>query len=509
MVNSPVPAEVVAEQGETAMGLVAEAFIGPWGFALIVAGAIFSMVSASNASILAASRIGYLMGREGRAGRRFQRIHPKHGTPAVSVAACTFTIVVLAIVFTGLFGQHGGLGGLDLGLPALTGFANVNLLVPLSVVNVALVASRMRSPDVDRPFTVPGSPLLPALGIAANLALVASLPFDGIVAGFLGIVVFVGVYAVWGGGLPVGEITDILSPARRHVGEAREPDPEAFRILVPVARGSDVAGLSHLADELGTLDDRSVEIDLVHVHRVPEQTPSDAIDTAEVEAWIDRARDTVDGLGLRADTSVRAFVSADVAFSVLELARDEGADLVVMGHPTQHREVAERIQREAPGDVIFAAGAHRELTFDHVTLGAGGGPNHEASLAVVDRMARRGASIHLVRVDPTVSGTSEQLDATLSQLSEAGTVEVRTIEDRDVARGFVRAAHDHGGPLLLGGSRDHVLRQWMLGSTPDRTVDRALAIGVPVLVYVANPEQRSTTSDAAFAAYRFLRGVTG
>ncbi|MDY7082731.1 MAG: APC family permease, partial [Halobacteria archaeon] len=62
MVNSPVPAEIVAQQGETAMGKVAEAFLGSIGMNLIVAGAIFSMVSASNASILAASRIGYLMG---------------------------------------------------------------------------------------------------------------------------------------------------------------------------------------------------------------------------------------------------------------------------------------------------------------------------------------------------------------------------------------------------------------------------------------------------------------
>ncbi|RLM77110.1 amino acid permease, partial [Halobellus sp. Atlit-38R] len=65
MVNSPVPAEVIAREGETAMGEVAAGFLGPIGRSLIVAGAIFSMVSASNASILAASGIGSLMGRQG------------------------------------------------------------------------------------------------------------------------------------------------------------------------------------------------------------------------------------------------------------------------------------------------------------------------------------------------------------------------------------------------------------------------------------------------------------
>jgi nucleotide-binding universal stress UspA family protein len=507
MVNSPVPAEVVAEQGETAMGAVAEAFLGPWGFALIVAGAIFSMVSASNASILAASRIGYLMGREGRAGRRFQRIHPKYGTPAVSVGACTFTIVVLAIVFTGVFSREGGLFGLGLGLPALTGFANVNLLVPLSVVNVALIASRMRSPDVERPFRVPGSPVLPALGIAANLALIVSLPFNGIVAGFVGILAFLGVYAVWGGGLPVSEVTEPVSPGPRRLGEPRQPDPDAFRILVPVARGREVPGLARLSDELGKLDDRPVEIDLVHVQRVPEQTPSDQVDTDDAEAWTQRARAAVESLDIEADVAVRAFISTDVAFSILEIAREEGADLMVLGHPTRHRAIVEEVLQKAPDDVIYASGAHRELDFATVNVGAGGGPNHAASLAVVDRMGRRGTEVHLVRVDPQASGTPERVEATLGALEETSTVQVHTVEDRDVARGLVRAAREQGGPLLVGGSRDHVLKQWMLGSTPDRAIEEGLRFDVPVLVYQANPAERSDISDAVWAGYRFLRGI--
>jgi APA family basic amino acid/polyamine antiporter len=77
----------ILQLGETAMGAVAQAFIPvvvagvPVGTYLIVAGAIFSMVSASNASILAASGIGSLMGRQGQAPRRLSRIHPDHGTP--------------------------------------------------------------------------------------------------------------------------------------------------------------------------------------------------------------------------------------------------------------------------------------------------------------------------------------------------------------------------------------------------------------------------------------------
>jgi len=109
MVNSPVPAEVIAEEGETAMGRVAAGFLGPVGRSLIVAGAIFSMVSASNASILAASGIGSLMGRQGQAPRPFSRIHPTYGTPFWSVMTATGTIVALIATFIGVFPAEGGL----------------------------------------------------------------------------------------------------------------------------------------------------------------------------------------------------------------------------------------------------------------------------------------------------------------------------------------------------------------------------------------------------------------
>jgi amino acid transporter len=84
MVNSPVPAEVIAREGETAMGRVAASFLGSIGTSLIVAGAVFSMVSASNASILAASGIGSLMGRRGQAPRPLRRQPSSRSSPASS-----------------------------------------------------------------------------------------------------------------------------------------------------------------------------------------------------------------------------------------------------------------------------------------------------------------------------------------------------------------------------------------------------------------------------------------
>ena len=516
MVNSPVPAEVVAEQGETAMGIVAEAFLGPTGRALIVAGAIFSMVSASNASILAASRIGYLMGREGRAVRRFHLIHREWGTPIWAIGACMFTIVVLIVTFVGVFPGHGAAPfGINLGLGALTGFANLNLLVPLSVVNVALIVSRRRQPDLDRPFRLPLSPVVPAVGIAANLALIASLPLDGIAAGVIGILAFLVIYAVWGGGVPIEEImTAVTEPSEPDeptaTREAVEDEPGGTTVLVPVAREEDARDQVALAAALGPLvGDGPVSIRVVHITSVPEQTPSDAIDTRETRERVDQVEAELTDVDadavLDADVTVEGFVSQNVAFTILQLARERTADLIVMGYPEEHRSVVDRVQHRTPCDVVYAYGLDTPVDLSVVNIGAGGGPNHLALLPIVDRLGDRGADVHVIRVDPEFGGTPEQVAETLEGLRHADQVQVHNVEERNVAKGLVTAARENGGVLFIGASRDLLLKQWLFGSTPDRVVDLAEEAGVPVIIYRGRASVRGTLGDVAFLGYRFFR----
>ena len=512
MVNSPVPAEVVAEQGETAMGVVAEAFLGPAGRALIVAGAIFSMVSASNASILAASRIGYLMGREGRALRRFHLIHRDWGTPIWAVGACMFTIIALIVTFVGIFPGHGSAPfGINLGLQGLTGFANLNLLVPLSVVNVALIVSRRRQSDLDRPFRLPLSPVLPALGIAANLALIASLPLEGIVAGVIGIVSFVVIYAIWGGGLAVEEIMTAVTEPPESVEAAASPagaeEPEeGTTVLVPVAREEDARDQVALADALGPhVGDGPVTIRVVHITNVPEQTPSDAVDTRATQEHVDRLKTELEDIDVSADVTVEGYVSQNIAFTILQLAREWEADILVMGYPQEHRGVVERVQHRTSCDVVYTYGMKTPIDLSVINLGAGGGPNHNALLPLIDKLGIQGNEIHVIRVDPEIGGTPEQVAETLDGLRHADQVQVHNVEERNVAKGLVKTAEQTGGVLFIGASRDLLLKQWLFGSTPDRVVDLAEEAGVPVIIYRGRASVRGTLGDAAFIAYRFLR----
>jgi len=524
MVNSPVPAEVIAQEGETAMGRVAAGFLGPLGRSLIVAGAVFSMVSASNASILAASGIGSLMGRQGQAPRPFARIHTRYGTPFWSVMATTATIVAMIIVFIGLFPAEGGLVPVDftvslpglglvtlteLGLTTLTGFATLNLLLPLSVVNAALVYSRRRFPDLERGFRVPAVPAVPVLGILANLALISNLPVKGVLIGLVLIVVVIAAYLVWGGAPGVEELFErVVAPSGPAVtGTAAEPEEAAarHRILVAVARPERAAQYTQLAATLGRLRSDDPLVQIVTVTHIPDQTPWEIVeDTARLRT--ERIESRLADADIDADYSVEGHICQDVAFDIVQTARDDGADLILMGYPEEHTRIAEQVEYTAPCGVLFASGVSDPDT-SIVNVGAGGGPHHLDLLPLVERMGQEGAELHVINVTPEGGpGRSENAEATISLLSDAPSVEVQNVTAQTVAEGLVTTAADNGGILVIGATRTRRLRRWVFGSTPDRVIELATGVDLPVLVYASPRGVHGPIEDYIYPVYRALTG---
>jgi amino acid transporter/nucleotide-binding universal stress UspA family protein len=528
MVNSPVPAEIIAEEGETAMGRVAAGFLGPAGRSLIVAGAVFSMVSASNASILAASGIGSLMGRQGQAPRPFARIHTRYGTPFWSVVATTATIVALIAVFIGLFPAEGGrlpveftltlpaLGPLtltELGLTTLTGFATLNLLLPLSVVNIALIYSRRRFPDLERGFRVPGVPVLPVLGVLANLALISNLPIKGVVVGLVLVVLFLVSYLVWGGAPGVEELFEQVVPPSRSgtavgAGAAPAADEAAadrHRILVAVARPERAARYASLAATLGHLRDDDPLVQVVNVTHIPDQTPWETVeDTARQRTA--RIEDRLADADIGADYTVEGHVCQDVAFDIVQTARDDDADLLLMGYPEEHTRIAEQVEYTAPCGVLFASGVSDPDT-SVVNVGAGGGPHHLDLLPLIERMGQAGSELHVINVDPEGgNGRPENTEATIARLSEAPSVQVQNVRAATIAEGLVETAAGNGGILVIGATRTRRLRRWVFGSTPDRVIDLAEGADLPVLVYASPRGVHGPIEDYVYPIYRALTG---
>ncbi|MFB6196495.1 MAG: amino acid permease [Haloplanus sp.] len=509
MVNAPVPREVLA-QGETAMGSVAASFLGPWGQLLIVAGAVFSMVSASNASMLAASGIGSLMGQQGHAPRRFARIHRDYRTPFWSVMTATVTVAALIFVFITLFSEHGLLGVHALGLQPLTGFATFNLLVPLAVVNVTLIYSRRNYPELERGFRMPLVPVLPVVGVLANLALISNLPPVGVVSGAALTAVLFVAYLAWGGGPHVEELVQEVvpsgGPATGGTGgtaeTGTEADGERYRVLVPVERPERAVAYARLADFLCQGQDDPL-IQMLNVTHIPDQTPNEIVQrTARTRT--ERIEDHLSGVDLDAEPTVEGHICRDVAFDILQTARNDQADQILMGAPKDHPTLTETVEYNAPCGVFFVSNVDAVDDLSTINVGAGGGPHHLASLPIVKRLGEGGVEIHVISVDPATGGTPEPVDETVSALSGVESIHVHNVTADTVADGLVSTAAGNGGLLLIGATRNRRLRRWLFGSTPDRTVDLARAADVPVLIHASTRGVSGRIEEYLFPVYRYL-----
>jgi APA family basic amino acid/polyamine antiporter len=152
---------------------------------LIAAAILVSIFSAANAVVLTSSRVSFAMARDGLFFRRLGEVHPKFGTPALSIAAFSGWSMLLAA--TGTFDQL-------LTYVVFTGW------IFYGIGAAAIFVFRRREPDAPRPFRVPGYPVTPLLFVLAAAAIVANTLFGQPREAGIGLlVVFIGApaYLMW------------------------------------------------------------------------------------------------------------------------------------------------------------------------------------------------------------------------------------------------------------------------------------------------------------------------
>ncbi len=245
----------LTEYTEAAMGNAARLFLGPVGGMVIVGGALFSMISASNASILAGSRVMLSMSWLRQLPRGFGAVNPRTRTPIVSLVLVGGTILVFAVA---------------LPLEDLAHFADAVLLLSLVLVNAALIVHRRKHPNIERPFRVPLVPLIPGLGILANIYLLAQLaphPEPVFLAcACLALGVFG--YVAWQGSI-ASEAALPGEPSRVALEQSATTGDHPFRVLVPLANPANVRQLIDLAAAIAAA--RKGEIIALRVAVITEQ----------------------------------------------------------------------------------------------------------------------------------------------------------------------------------------------------------------------------------------------
>ena len=279
-------------------------------------------------------------------------------------------------------------------------------------------------------------------------------------------------------------------------------------MLVPVNRLDRAVDHARLASRIGELYDGSPVVKVLNTVDIPDQAdPAAFLDTAEERmARLENDLAEIEG-DVSADLLAEGHVSRDVAFDILQTAREDEVDRILMGIPEENPHITEKVEYEAPCDTLFVS-QEDPGDLSNVTIGAGGGPHHNALLDLAERLGDVGSRIDVVSVDPEgETGIAEDVEPTLAVFDDDEDVHVHNLTGENIASTLVEQAAEHDATLIIGATRTRFLRQWVFGSTTDRAVELGKEHGVPIIVYAAADAGgvRGRIDEALFAPYRYLR----
>lgn len=458
----------LSEYNEAAMGEAAQKFLGPAGGYVIIGGAIFSMISASNASVMAGSRVMLSMSQLGHMPEGFGLINPRTRTPIIAVILVGGMILIFALI---------------LPLEELSYFANTVLLLALIAVNAALIVHRRKFPDMERPFRVPLVPLLPALGILANLYLLSQIlhhlwPFVlAIGAQFFGLFAFI----AWRGWQPAEEA---IAGRASHVAvsEGRStPKKRRFRILLPIANPQTIRRLIRLASAIAR--EKGGEILLLRVLTVPEQLPPTQFDETKLEeerAVLREARKVCEEMGVPSHGVIR--VGHKVARAILETSTDWHCELTILGWKGHSRSgerilgnITDAIVRYADTDIMLVKFVG-DAPINHILLPTAGGEHAQWAEQYCATIARAvDGSVTVCRVVPEDESRTdaeihkERLKPAVERIFEEGgfTIKSKVIHNDSIPDGIISAAEGYDA-IMVGATRQSIYPQILFGNIPEK-----------------------------------------
>ncbi|HEX8629385.1 MAG TPA: amino acid permease [Catenuloplanes sp.] len=155
----------------------------PWAAALMAFGAIVSITSVILAIFYGQTRIFFAMARDGLMPRRLATVNPRTGVPVrITLAFGVFIAILAALV----------------PLSEIVKLVNIGTLFAFLLVNVGVLVLRRTRPEMERPFRVPWVPVVPLLGVAFTIYLMADLPLSTWLRFLLWLGAGLAIYAVYG-----------------------------------------------------------------------------------------------------------------------------------------------------------------------------------------------------------------------------------------------------------------------------------------------------------------------
>ncbi len=454
--------QALGRHGETAIVRAAEAFMPTFGVALIVFGGLLSTMSALNATVMAASRVAFSMGRDTLLPTRIGVIDPTRRTPRAAIFVTGAILVAIAIL---------------LPLETVGSAASLMFLLTFSMVNLSVIALRRKYPEIPRGYRLPLYPYVPILGLILNLFLAFyQFKFQPIAwfvtAGWIGVGLLL-YYAVF------ERKAAAFEPQVLPVGATRVRADRTPAVLVALHNPDNVELLVRLAAPMA--HQRGARLVAVTVVDVPRQMPiHDGLRFAHHrEPLLAKARAFAAEHKIELHTDmVVAHVASD---GLLAAVKRHQAQLLVMGWKgyanTRDRifgEVADRVVRLAPCDVVLFKFERKDGLPYQCLLPSAGGPNARLAARMLGPIAQElgftVTGMHVVSPDATEEERDagrQKVEATMELLDSSIERTTLLYEAASVAGGIARASRDYD-LVVLGAAMEPLFRKMLFGEVPEK-----------------------------------------
>ncbi|MDS0282705.1 amino acid permease [Haloarcula onubensis] len=460
---APTVWEVLGHLGEFGLAQAAGQFL-PFGTLVILVTGILSSLAALNATTFSSSRVGYAMGRDSVFPDAFERIHPDHQTPHVSIVLSGALIAVMAV---------------SLPLAQVAAATDLMFLLLFLQVNYSMIRIRREhGEDLDYGYIAPYFPYVPIVGILTKLFLAVYFfnysPLAWLLAvGWIlaGLVVFL-VYSQ-------GRIRRTeLAAEVRVLSEERSAAGRPNQILVPIANPETAHRLLELASTLARQTDS--ELLVTTVVTIPVQTPLE-----EGESYVRDERDWLDEALATVPADVPAHrtvtIGRTAGRSIVSLAQQYDSDQVVLGWRGQRRRreyvlgsTIDYVVDEAPCDVVVAKSSGTEHP-RRVLVPTDGGPHSERAEDIAGTFVGAvDGELTLLTVGLDGPIGQPYLDSRQSMLERRGmTVATELLDDADIVDAILRYAGEHeADTIVMGATRQGLLGRALFGDVPETVGER-------------------------------------
>ena len=223
------------ENPETVLAVAAQNYLGAFGFWLVLVAGIFSMLSALQANLFAASRISLSMAKDRTLNYHLSKIDKKFGTPVTSILVTCGIVGVLVLILPDL--------------AAAGAASSLIFLITFALAHLIMILMRNRGYKESKTFRAPFFPALPIVGIVCCIGLAV---FQAIVVPAAGIIALL--WLIIGAALFV---SFFVNKARAIEASEHALDPDLMRlrglsplVLLPISNPANAESMVFLANAL-------------------------------------------------------------------------------------------------------------------------------------------------------------------------------------------------------------------------------------------------------------------